>query len=180
MKQVTELVKKVFVGAALVGVLGGAALAARIPMAIDDSFDYTDTSGDPTNLALSYVDGELVFHFGAAADSELPAVDVGSYPRFADSSDVPADEFLVGELPTVDLDLRGDNLFAARFSHEADSLSAVVDAYVARLSDLGFTATLESSDGNVVVYQFTNGDGSLRGVFNATATGADAYLAASL
>lgn len=179
MKQVKAVVNKALVGAVLVGLLGGAALAARIPMTIDDSFDYTDTSIDATNLSLSYVDGELVFHLGADAGSGLPSVDVGWYPRFADG-EVPADTYLAGELPGVELDLRGANLFAAGFTHEADSLAEVVDAYVAELGKLGFTAELNSDDGNVVVYEFVSGSDSLRGVFTATATGGRAYLATNL
>lgn len=179
MRQVEALASKILVGAAVAGLLSGAALAARIPMTIDDSFDYTDTSGDPTSLALSYVDGELVFHFGADANSSLPAVAVGTYPRF-DSGEVPTDDYLAAELPGVDLDVRAATLFAAGFSHEAGSLAEVVDAYVAELSDLGFAASLESSDGNVIVYEFVNDSGSLRGVFTATATGGRAYLATNL
>jgi hypothetical protein len=176
MKHIEAVVKKALVGAVLVGLLGGSALAARIPLMIDDSFDYTDTGVDTTNLSLSYDAGELVFHLGADASSGLPVVEVGTYPRF-DDGEVPADAFLAGELPGVELDLRGANLFAAGFAHEAGSLAEVVDAYVSELSDLGFTAELQSSDGNVVVYQFVSGSDSLRGVFTATATGGRAYLA---
>ncbi len=179
MKDVKTLVKRLVVGTVIAGLVGGAALAARIPMSIDDSFDYTDTDTDTTNLSLQYVDGELVFVLGEDADSDLPTVEVGYYPRFEDG-EVPTDQLLAAELPGVDLDLRGANLFAAGFTHEADSLSAVVDAYVAQLAELGFTAELESSDGNIVVYQFVNHAGSLRGVFTATASGGHAYLAANL
>lgn len=149
-------------------------------MTVDDSFDYTDTSGDPTNLALSYENGTLVFHFGGAAGGALPLVDIGDSPRFDDADDVPDNDYLADEIPGVELEVRAGTLFAAGFSHEAESLAVVVDAYVAELGDLGFTAELESSDGNVIVYRFANDAGSLRGVFTATAAGGHAYLATNL
>jgi len=179
MKHARTLVQRLVVGTIVAGLVGGMVLAERIPMAIDDAFDYTDTDTDSTRLALEYVDGELVFVLGDEAASGLPEVLVGSYPRFNDG-EVPANSFLAGELPGVELDLRGANLFAAGFSHEADSLRAVVDAYVTELTTLGFSAELESSDGNVVVYRFVNETGSLRGVFTATASGGKAYLATNL
>lgn len=159
---------------ALVGLAGSLAFAA-VPLALDDGIDYTDTSNDTTQVDFSYEDGQLVFHLGADAGTAFPAVVIGESPRF-DAGEVPADAFLAGELEGVELDVRAGTLNAVSLEHDA-ALADVVDAYATHFGDLGFTITEESSAGNVRVFTFANGEGSLRAVFTPQGAGARAHIA---
>ena len=160
--------------AVALGVVSASAFAA-VPLALDDAIDYTDTSADTAQLDLTYEDGRLVLHLAPDGSSAFPTVAVGDSPRF-DAGEVPSDDHLAGELAGVELDVRAGTLHAAGFEHNGP-VDQVIDAYVTKLDSLGFTATEESGAGNVQVYTFTNGEGSLRAVFKPTGAGAHAYLA---
>ena len=159
---------------ALVGLAGSLAFAA-VPLALEDGIDYTDTSTDTTQVDFSYEAGQLVFHLGADAGAAFPAVIIGESPRFV-TGEVPATDFLAGELEGVELDLRAGTLNAVSLEHDA-SLADVVDAYISNFESLGFTITEESSAGNVRVFTFANGEGSLRAVFAPQGGGARAHIA---